>query len=375
MPYNRPTLSQLRQQAAADVVSGLPGADGLLRFSNLQVLSTVVAGMANLQYGYLDWIAMQSIPFTCTDEFLEAWASLKSVIRLDATKSIGFAAFPATSGGTLPAGTPVVRSDGFSYVTTANSFPSAGVVTAPLIAVSPSSEGNIQEGARLTIGTPVSGISSSGVASAPFTGGSDVETNESLRARMLAAFQNPPQGGAEADYEVWAREVPGVSRAWILRNGQGAGTVVIYFMMDVTQSQYSGFPQGANGVSSSENRDFVATGDQLALANYIYPLQPVTALVYAVSPYPVAINFIISSLLPNTTEMQTKVQDAISDVFLRKGSPGGTGPTKGEVYMANIDAAVNAIPGIINFVITTPNDDVIPPTGGLPVLGSITWTP
>ena len=73
MPFQRPTLTQLRQQAAADFTSNLAGADGLLRFSNLLVTSTVLAGMANQHFGYLDWIAMQAVPFTSTDEYLLAW--------------------------------------------------------------------------------------------------------------------------------------------------------------------------------------------------------------------------------------------------------------------------------------------------------------
>ena len=44
---------------------------------------------------------------------------------------------------------------------------------------------------------------------------------------------------------------------------------------------HGGFPQGTNGVAALETRDTAATGDQLAVANYLYPLRPVTPIVYA----------------------------------------------------------------------------------------------
>ena len=87
MPFSRPSLTQLRQQASADFTNNIPGADALLRYSNLQVIATVLAGMANQQYGYLDWISKQSIPFTATDEFLAAWGALKEVFSVESSIS------------------------------------------------------------------------------------------------------------------------------------------------------------------------------------------------------------------------------------------------------------------------------------------------
>ena len=62
-------------------------------------------------------------------------------------------------------------------------------------------------------------------------------------------------------------------------------------MMDVSEAAHGGFPQGTNGVAGAETRDTAATGDQLAVANYIYPLRPATALVYACAPASQAVNY------------------------------------------------------------------------------------
>src|SRR6202051_1725853 len=102
MPYSRPTLTDLRGQAAADISSGIQGSDPLLRFSSLQILGTALAGLAQEQYGYTDWVSIQANPFTATDEFLEAWAALKNVFREAATQAgmvvPGQVTFPGTSG-------------------------------------------------------------------------------------------------------------------------------------------------------------------------------------------------------------------------------------------------------------------------------------
>ena len=82
MPYARPTLTQLRDQALQDIQSGgLPGVDGLLQRAVLRVLAYALAGLSYLHYGYQDWIALQAVPWTAEDEYLEGWAALKSVNR------------------------------------------------------------------------------------------------------------------------------------------------------------------------------------------------------------------------------------------------------------------------------------------------------
>jgi uncharacterized phage protein gp47/JayE len=56
-------------------------------------------------------------------------------------------------------------------------------------------------------------------------GGFDTEDLEVWRARVLERYYWTPQGGADGDYVVWAKEVPGVTRAWTYRHWMGTGTV------------------------------------------------------------------------------------------------------------------------------------------------------
>lgn len=382
MPFARPTLSALRNQAAADIA--IPGAETQLRYSNLTVIGAAVAGMSHLHYGYLDWIALQCTPFTATAEYLEAWAALKSVFRTPVTAAIGVFQSAGTPGAVVPAGATVVRSDGYTYSVTSDSTVSAdgrllAPVTAVLAPIDPVSapygtgaKGNCPAGTQLTLQSPIAGIQTAGVAGTDVTGGADVEKDDSLRARMLAAFQMPPQGGCASDYVQWALAVPGVTRAWVLPNGFGPGTVVLYVMLDISESSTSGIPVGTDGVSQFDAgpngpRGIVATGDQLMVADALQPRQPVTALVYVCAPVPQPVTFTITGLSSATASTRAAISAAIAGVFYQQGRPGGS------INLSDIEAAIAALSGTAGFVIQTPAGNISVGTGKLPVLGTITW--
>ncbi|WP_227459322.1 baseplate J/gp47 family protein [Cupriavidus pauculus] len=369
MPYARPTLSELRANVAADQASELEGSDPLLRFSNLRILGTGQAGLTHLQYGYLDWIARQSVPYTAEDENLEAWGALKGVYRKDATAAGGAATFGGAIGDEIPAGATLVRGDGLKYtVSAAASVGVGGTVQVQATANDTGAAGNCENGTMMSLASPIPGIQSNGSVSSPFTGGADVEDDDTYRERVLEAYQESPAGGDEADYIRWAKGVAGVTRAWVARNGFGAGTVVVYIMLDLANAGSGGFPIGTDGVATAETRSGVkATGDQLRVANALYAVQPVTALVYAVSPIQDSINFTISGLTGANAATKQAISDAISDVFFRNGAPGGT------VYLSDIESAIGAISGTAGFVITSPAGNIMSATGHLSVLGTVTY--
>lgn len=372
MPFARPLLTDLQTQVASDIASSVPGSDPLLRVANLRITGNVQAGLAHLHYGYLDWIAKQAVPWTATDEYLEAWGALKNVYRKPATTAAGSVTFTGTSG-TIPAGTAVVRGDGVTYTTNASATVSAGSVTVAVTAVTAGSAGNCVSGTAMSLGIAIAGIQSGGAATGAISGGADVESNTSFGARVISAFQTAPQGGAKGDYQTWALAVPGVTRAWVAPNGFGTGTVVVYFMMDNAESSFNGFPQGSNGVSQFDQgpggvpRGVVATGDQLMLANALISLQPVTALVYACAPIQNIVNFTISGLSSSSSTTRNAIAAAISGVFLANGAPGGT------INLSAIESAIAAVPNTAGFVITSPVGNITNPTGNLPVLGSVTY--
>jgi len=341
-------------------------------------MGDVEAGLAFLHYGYLDWISQMAVPFTAQQEFLEAWAGLVAITRKPATAASGTTTFTGTAGAVLPAGTSVVRSDGIAYTTQASgTVGGGGSVTVAVTATVPAAAGNAVMGTSMVLGAAVAGINSTGSVTAAITGGADIETDDALRTRMLQRFQAPPQGGSQSDYVTWALQVPGVTRAWCNPNGMGTGTVVVYTMFDDAESAHAGFPQGADGGATLEPRTAAATGDQLAVANWLYALQPVTALVYSVSPIATPVNFTITGLSSAGAAVQAAVAAAIVEVFRQQASPGGipllNGTIGGTVDLSYINSAIAAIAGTTPFVITSPTANITMATGHMPTLGTITW--
>ena len=375
MPYARPTLTQLRQQAQNDVVVGLGqfGPVSLLAKSVIRVLSWIQAGLAYLNYGYLDYIYLQGVPYTATGEALDGWAALKGVLREDATAASGtFVSTGNVVGTSFPSGVLINRGgDGFQYQTNvATTVDGTGTLTIAFVATTAGSTGNALEGIALAIASPIEGINSSGTSPGAITGGTDQEQDSSLRTRMLQAFSAPAHGGDQEDYVTWALDVPGVTRAWCNPNGAGPGTVVVYTMFDEAEAADGGFPQGVNGVAAADTRANTAFGDQLTVANAIYPLQPVTALVHSCAPVADPITFTVAGLgSSNTTANQQAISAALADMFLRLGSPLGI-----TIEPSAWNEAIGAISSVGPFNVTIPSDSIAVPLGSLPTLGTVAFS-
>lgn len=382
MPFKRKTLSELRTENSQFVRTELENSGALLQFGNLKVLADMDAGMAHLHYAYLDYIALQTNPFTATGEWLAGWMALKKAYRKAATAARSPAAvITGTPGRALAKGTVINRADGYQYITDADV--SIGPTNRATVAVTASlpditddvtgggSRGNAAAGTILTLDANVPGIESSVTLIEPATGGADIESEEDFRRRGLLAYQNPPQGGSDTDYLGWALSVPGVTRAWVRRRGMGAGTVVIYIMCDGDDKTNHGFPVGTDGVSQFEEWGAVkATGDQGRVADYIYPLSPVTSLSYVCSPTPGVIDFEISGISHVSIETTAAIAEAIDGVLFEYGEPLG----KRKIYISDLNRAIGDVAGTSGFILESPSANIELGVGELPVRGEVIYT-
>jgi uncharacterized phage protein gp47/JayE len=386
MPFQRKTLSTLITEVAADISSALQGADALLRFAVLKIVGKIQAGMCNLQFAYLDYIAQNAVPFTAVDEYLEGWAALKDVYRKAATQAQLTAQFPGTTGKVLSAGTAVTRGDGVTYTTsTTGTVDGSGNVSVTIVADVAGSAGNADAGTAVSLSIAVDGIQQGGTITGTVESGADIEDNDDLRTRMLDAYQSTPQGGDVEDYVQWALAVAGVTRAWCAPNGFGAGTVVVYTMWDNAETAHGGFPQGTDGVSQNDKgpgglpRGVVAGGDQLVVADYIVTKQPVTALVYSCAPIANNLTITLSGLTSATTATRAAISSAIADVLFRNGDP-----RAGTINRDDISAAIRSVSGTSGFLITliqgvvgvtttTYSGNITSGFGQLPVLASVLY--
>ena len=360
MPFQRPTLTDLQTQIAADIESRLPGADSQLRRSFLGVLSRAFTGSLHGLYGYLDFTSKQVFPDTAESEFLDRWAGIWGVTRKPAWPTSGTVTFTGTNGSVIPADTDLRRGDGALYQTRAEGTIAGGTVSVAVRAVTPGATGNADVGTTINLVVPIAGVQSAGTVTDDGNGGgltlgSDEETDTSLLSRLLTRIRRPPHGGARHDYVGWAldKESHGlaVTRAWDYGLELGLGTVTVRFMMD--DAYADGIPLAA---------------DVTTVQTYIDQLRPVTADVTVVAPVAVPLDFEISGLTPATQDVKDAIEAELKDLIRREAKPGGT------LLISHIREAISIAAGENDHVLVAPAADVVSATGRIVTFGGITWS-
>ncbi|RMG49544.1 MAG: baseplate J/gp47 family protein, partial [Gammaproteobacteria bacterium] len=213
---------------------------------------------------------------------------------------------------------------------------------------------NADANVTLSLVSPIAGVDSSAtVATGGLTGGADQETDDALRDRLRARVQNPPHGGARKDYEAWALEVEGVTRAWVFPHWTGAGTVGVFFVRD---DDASIIPDAA---------------EVQAVQDHIDALRPVTAAVTCYAPTAVPIDMTIQ-LSPNTTAVQSAVQAELQDLFRREANV-EDGNGSGTLLISHIREAISRAEGEVDHVLVTPSADITLSPGEMAILGNLTF--
>jgi uncharacterized phage protein gp47/JayE len=350
MSFERPTLPALVTRIEADFVSRLSLVGAVLRRAIVAVLSRVVAGAAHMLHGHLEYLSKQLFADQSDEAYLIRQAGMFGITKNEATFATATVGVTGTNGSIIPAGTVLLRSDGAEYTTDADVTIASGVGTLAVTASLAGSDGTLTAGVSLSFESPVPGVDSTGTVAASTADGNDEEATEELRARFLEYLRDPPQGGAEADYMAWAKEVTGVTRAWVYPQANGAGTVVIRFVRD--NDAGSIIPSG---------------GEVTAVQTYIDALRPVTATVSVVAPVADTLDFDIT-LTPNTADTRAAVEAELADLLAREAEPGGT------LLLSQIQVAIGTAAGVTDFTLNDPTTDVTSATGHIPVFGTVVFS-
>ena len=111
------------------------------------------------------------------------------------------------------------------------------------MAIDTGSMTNLEVGDKLIIVTQVTGVDPTATIT-EMVGGTDQETDDELRVRVLERIQKPPMGGDADDYVQWALSFPGVTRAWCSPKEMGLGTVTVRFMMELVAGRSGWISRG-----------------------------------------------------------------------------------------------------------------------------------
>lgn len=345
MAFDRPTLRELITQMTTDAEREAGAKQ--LRQSNLRVLPKVFAYACHGLYGFITWILKQLFPDTAEKQYLERQATIQGIYRRAASKATGTLTVSYTEGATLPVGTIFMADDQTRYETTAE--PEVGSYTVPVQCLETGTIGNCEEGQTYTLVSPVTGVDAEAVGS-EMAGGAEAESDESLRERLLYRLRNPPRGGTATDYVAWAKEVPGVTRAWCFPKEQGIGTVVVRFATDELTD---------DGIPTS--------GMVQIVADHIAESAPVTAATTVVAPVAKPVDFRIKDLIPDSESVRAQVEAELKSLFVREATPGEA------LLISHIRQAISSAAGEEDFELLEPTADVPAGSTQLLVVGEVTY--
>ncbi|MCM1513295.1 MAG: baseplate J/gp47 family protein [Oxalobacter formigenes] len=362
MSYTPPTLPELISQAESDIEGRLPGASARLRRSNLAVFARIMAACAKGLYGFIAWCFRQLFPDTADADSLMRQATLwLDTPYLYATYAVGTVIATGEAGSIIEAGVVLVRADGAQFTVDEGGILADAPLVLAVTAMTAGTNGNTPAETELTLMSPIDGVESvMPVGANGLTGGTDDETLEHLRQRIIERHRWTAMGGAWYDYRRWALNVPGVTRVWVYPRELGPGTVTVRIMRDDDADPY---PSGA------------------ALAAVQSSLEDncnVTADVIAVAPIPLPVNYTLA-ISPDTPDVREAVTEALKDFHAREATPGGqyidpaTRLPKqgGRLLKSRINEAISLAIGEYDHALISPDRNIISGKGFMPVFGKI----
>ena len=355
------------------------------------ILNTLIPAGTQLQYGSIIYLTQADVyiqsfsdtinltylngTITATTNLPHSLATGLSVLISGASQSALNGTFTITVIGPnqftyqVPAGV---------YVLDSGSYTSLSALM-NLVATTEGENTNANAGSALNIA--VTNVNASAfVCFEGLAGGSDAETDDAYRARVMQAHSLTP-GIATPPQEIWsAKKISGNTRVFVIRaqspaNGGGRGTpgqagyipnvgeTVIYIVRD-------------NDLNIVPNSTLLAETKAQIIADGLWPSFVSTDQLYVLGPNLLAVNMTISNLSPNTLTMQNAIKNQLVQFFIENAFM--TQPTKNISYKALI-AFLNKVQDPTNgaliqsYTLVTPTADIAVGSGQLAVLGAITW--
>ena len=314
-------------------------------------LKAVAAEIFSLE-AQADFFSRQCFPQTAAGEYLDRHAALRGLTRGEAQKAQGTLHFyldeAAEEAIGIPAGTVCMTAAGTAFATTeAGSIaPGTDYCTVAAEAASAGSGGNAAENSIVYMMHAPAGIS--GVVNmAAFSGGTDGESDEALRARVMSSYRTLPNGANAAYYESKVMDLDNVSAVTVLPRNRGVGTVDVIFA----------------------THDGVPTEDEVDAVQALLDSEREICVDIEVSaPETATVNVTAALEIAENSDGETVCEAAEAAVRACFG-----GKLLGKaVYRAKLLAALMAVDGVENCVLTAPAYDVDAAEGVLPVLGTLT---
>ena len=303
-------------------------------------------------YVQCDWVNRQCFPQTAQGEYLDLHAQLRGVERREATAAEGVLRFTVDAAGAadreIAAGTVCMTTGLTRFETIEAGTLEAGETSVDIRAraLEAGSAGNVAAGTILQMAVAPVGVSRC-TNPAAFTGGTDREDDETLRARVLETYRRLPNGANAAFYQQGALSFDEVAAAAVIPRPRGVGSV------DVVVSTAAGAP-------SAELLE--------ELEDYFEARREIAVDVQVRAPEMETVDVTVQVAAEEGHDAQA-VQDAV-EAALRGWFDGRR--LGQSVLRAALGELVFHVEGVANYALTAPAADVAVEVDVLPRLGTLT---
>lgn len=256
--------------------------------------------------------------------------------------------------------------DTFTYTVAGSpASPATGTVTAEhntasiaLLSDDYGQDVNLDSGAPVSITVPIAGLEDTAyVQYGAVGGGTDLETDDDLRDRILFKYRNPATPFNAVQIESKAKEISGVTRVWVKEVTPAVGQVTVYFVRD-------------NDASIIPSASEIATVKTNILT--IKPADKADGDIIVSAPTAVPTSFTFSALSPNTSSVQAAITANLTALFAEKANI-GEDITENQ-YNAAIQTAYDSETGSdITFTLSAPSGDITIAAGEIATLSTITY--
>lgn len=352
MAYKAPTLTELIARTRNDIV----------QYTQQRTLVSdgvafAIAGQSHGNHEHLDYLSRQIVPHLADEAYLLKYCHFWGVWRKEPSHATGKMTLTVTDATQITAGTQWQRSDGELFALNESVIvDDAGSVSVTVTALNAGATGNTSQGEKMMLVSPVLNVTPDAIC-AGIGGGADIESIDSLRARLQFRVQYPPSGGTKFDYVRWALECAGVTRAWCIPAEIGQNWVKVMFVCD---ERTDIFPSEADIALVD---DYIS-GHKNPFTNQVEGKPPCTELIVQ-SPKARPLNPVIQ-LLPDSVENREAVQYALTKLLQKS-------PVGGSVLLSQFRAAISNVTDIVDHHVYQPASDVYVNDDELIVLGVITW--
>lgn len=279
----------------------------------IEVLNVVLESMSEngfidtAQMGYVDLRAMEYGEYRKPAERAKGWLLIKDEPGIEINIDTKVQAQYDNRSLTL-------------VITEYTVVPENGEVTVQAVAELPGAEGNVPAYSDMTCVALPNAIITNPIE---FLGGVDRESDDELKSRVLLKVRKPITSGNKYHYELWARQVAGISQARVTPLWDGPGTVKVT-------------------VINTEGR--APTAEQVqAVVDHIEEERPIGAAVTVVAIAEVPID-ITATLVLEGGLLPEDVQDAIEQSVAEYLAEAGT-----EIRYSQIARAILRTEGVTDY--------------------------